>query len=258
MISNAGLIETTSKDPYLNLAVERYLLTTSAPDTIIMYLWQNENTVVIGLNQNAYSECNLDVMKADNVRLARRTTGGGAVFHDLGNLNFSFIMPRSMKSEGIPVELIMNSCRRFGIDATITGRNDICVEGRKFSGNAFCQTKDMFLHHGTILIDADTDRMKKYLNVSKEKLASKGVKSVSSRVINLKELRPDISIEAFGTSLRDAFEEKYKGLTYRLDYDRIAKEAQVETLRSLYTTEDWRLNKVPDREEAESIITEWT
>ncbi|MBR4807428.1 MAG: hypothetical protein IKZ65_02955, partial [Lachnospiraceae bacterium] len=84
------------------------------------------------------------------------------------------------------------------------------------------------------------------------------VKSVSSRVINLKELRPDISIEAFGTCLREAFEEKYKGLTYRLDYDRIAKEAQVETLRSLYTTEDWTLHKVPDREEAESIITEWT
>lgn len=258
MINKAQIIESTSTDPYLNLAVERFLLTTCEAGTIIMYLWQNENTVVIGLNQNAFSECNLDEMKAENVRLARRTTGGGAVFHDLGNLNFSFIIPRSLKSEGIPVELIMKSCRRLGIDATITGRNDICAAGRKFSGNAFCQTKDMYLHHGTILINADVDRMKKFLNVSKEKLASKGVKSVSSRVINLKELLPDISIEAFRQGLRDSFSEKYKGLISRLDYDKIIKESQVQDLRFLYNSEEWMLHKVPDREESESIITEWS
>lgn len=258
MIHKAKYIESNSTDPYFNLAVERVLFENAGADEIILYLWQNANTVVIGRNQNAYTECNLEVMKENGVRLARRTTGGGAVFHDLGNMNFSFIMPTEMKTEGIPEKLIMKSCTHFGIEAEITGRNDICTRGRKFSGNAFCQTKTTYLHHGTILVDADTSKMKDYLNVSKEKLASKGVKSVSSRVINLIDICPDLTIRAFWNSMKESFEEMYSGLISQMDFNEVKKDSQTEELRSFYSSDKWLLEMIPAPEGEESIITEWS
>ncbi len=258
MITKATILEGHSTNPHLNLAVEKKLFDNASPGEIILYLWQNANTVVIGRNQNAYTECNLDNMEKDGVRLARRTTGGGAVFHDLGNMNFSFIMPVEMKTEGIPEKLIKKSCERFGIEAEITGRNDIYTNGRKFSGNAFCQTKKTYLHHGTILVNADTQIMKNYLNVSKEKLASKGVKSVAARVINLIEVCPDLTIAAFWNAMRESFLEMYQGRVSFKEFDAIEKDPDTEALKNLYASKEWLLDPLPAPETAESIITEWS
>ncbi|MBR5336477.1 MAG: lipoate--protein ligase [Lachnospiraceae bacterium] len=239
MINKAQIIESTVNDPYTNLAVETVLHHTCPEDCVVMYLWQNENTVVIGRNQNAYGECNTENIDAAGVRIARRTTGGGAVFHDLGNLNFSFIYSKDNSDDMIPVEIIKAACRSFGIDAEITGRNDVTCMGRKFSGNAFCHHGNMILAHGTIMVDLDTSKLSGYLNVSREKLASKGVKSVSSRVINLAEVCPGLTISAFKDALKKAYSESFSGITEVISFDDIRTGREALALAEKYASREW-------------------
>ncbi len=196
-------------NPYNNLAVEKYLLDTVANDTVILYLWQNKNTVVIGKNQNAWTECRTALLEAEGGHLARRLSGGGAVFHDLGNLNFTFICSTSNYDLSRQLEVIRTACRQAGIETEISGRNDILANGRKFSGNAFYNSKGKSYHHGTLLISADKERMSRYLTPSKAKLETKGVKSVKSRVVNLSELSSGLSCEQMSKFMLGAFEDVY-------------------------------------------------
>ena len=167
MIQQLKLYEGQSFDPQLNLAVEEYLLQTVEPDCCILYLWQNQNTVVIGRNQNAWKECRTTLLEEEGGHLARRLSGGGAVFHDLGNLNFTFLVPTDCYDLEKQLSVIQLACRSFGIEAVRSGRNDILAEGRKFSGNAFYQSGGRSYHHGTLLVDVDMTRMSRYLNPSK-------------------------------------------------------------------------------------------
>lgn len=201
-----------STDPYQNIALEAYLLTHTEPEECILYLWQNRKTVVIGYNQNAWKECRVEELEADGGFLARRLSGGGAVFHDMGNLNFTFLTRKNSFSVERQTEVILRAVQAFGIHAVRTGRNDLAVDGGKFSGNAFYRTGDCCYHHGTVLIRADKHEMSKYLNVSREKLQSKGVDSVKSRVVNLAQYKPDLTVEQMQTALLDAFAEVYEGI----------------------------------------------
>ncbi len=200
-----------STNPYHNIALEAYLLTHTEPEECILYLWQNQKTVVIGCNQNAWKECRVEELEADGGFLARRLSGGGAVFHDMGNLNFTFLARKNSFSVERQTEVILRAVQAFGIRAVRTGRNDLEVEGGKFSGNAFYRTGDYCYHHGTVLIRADKQEMSKYLNVSREKLQSKGVESVKSRVVNLVQYEPDLTVERMRTALLEAFAEVYGG-----------------------------------------------
>lgn len=202
----------TSKDynPYNNLAKEKLLFDSVAEDEMILYLWQNKNTVVIGKNQNAYAECPTELLKKDGISLARRLSGGGAVFHDLGNLNFTFISSSENQSTQNNLKIISLACKMCGIKAEVSGRNDILASGRKFSGNAFYNSKGKAYHHGTILICANKDKLSKYLTPSEAKLKAKGVKSVRSRIINLCELNPDITCDIMKENLSKAFENFYE------------------------------------------------
>ncbi len=202
----------TSKDynPYNNLAKEKLLFDSVAEDEIILYLWQNKNTVVIGKNQDAYAECPTELLKKDGINLARRLSGGGAVFHDLGNLNFTFISSCENQSTQNNLKIISLACKMCGIEAEISGRNDILAGGRKFSGNAFYNSKGKSYHHGTILICADKDKLSRYLTPSEAKLKAKGVKSVRSRIINLCQLNPDITCDIMRENLSKAFEDFYE------------------------------------------------
>ncbi len=197
---------TDSTNPAHNLAFEEMLLNRGKE---ILYLWQNENTVVIGKNQNPYKECRLDTMKEDDVTLVRRKSGGGAVYHDLGNLNFTLIRSKDVKIEE-NFQFIIQALKNVGIESRFDGRNDLTVNGKKFSGNAYYKRGNFLCHHGTIMIDVDVTKVNNYLQPSKLKLNTKSIDSVRKRVINLKEINPKISVE----SVKNALISEYKKLYF--------------------------------------------
>jgi len=208
------IYRTDCTDPYRNLAVEQYLLETVPEDVCILYLWQNRRTVVIGRNQNAWRECRTTALEADGGFLARRLSGGGAVFHDLGNLNFTFLVNK--RDYDLPRQLgvIVEACRALGIPAECSGRNDVLSDGRKFSGNAFYEHRGKSYHHGTLLVDVDMAAMSRYLSPSRAKLEAKGVASVRSRVVNLRELKPELTAGGMAEQMEAAFQTVY-GLSAR-------------------------------------------
>ncbi len=173
-----------STDPYFNMAFDEWCLEKLDLDEPVFYLWKNRPSVIIGLNQNASQEVNLEYLRRNDITLARRVTGGGAVYHDLQNLNYTII------GKDVSPEIFAGALRRLGIDAELTGRNDIFVGGRKVSGYAKRIWKDKVLIHGTLMYDVDIDVLTKALTTPVSKLAMKGVSSVRSRVTNLKEMLP--------------------------------------------------------------------
>lgn len=198
-----------SLDPHHTLAAEEYMLKYIEPGDVVMYLYTHEDSVIIGKHQNAWAECRHEQLLADGGKLARRISGGGAVFHDIGNLNFSFIAAHDTYDVHRQLKVMLDAANLFGIHAEFSGRNDIMANGRKFSGNAFCRRKNGSFHHGTILIDSDMDKLSQYLAVSKDKIESKGISSVRARVVNLKELNPDISPQKMTEALLKAYKAEY-------------------------------------------------
>lgn len=209
MIQRIQIYRAERTDPYQNLAVEQYLLENVQQETCILYLWQNRRTVVIGRNQNALRECRTTQLEADGGFLARRLSGGGAVFHDLGNLNFTFLVNKEDYDLQRQLRVIVEACRAMGIPAECSGRNDVLSEGRKFSGNAFYEHHGRSYHHGTLLVDVDMGNMSRYLCPSAAKLQAKGVQSVRSRVVNLRELKPDLTIAEMARRMEEAFSQVY-------------------------------------------------
>lgn len=199
-------IESRSTDPYTNLAIEACLMRSAREGEPILYLWQNERTVVIGRNQCASAECDVERLERDGGHLARRRSGGGAVYHDLGNLNFTFVTAPGDYDQTEQTDVILNAVRSLGIAAERTGRNDLVVDGgRKFSGHAYQHTGEASCHHGTIMVAVDVDALGRYLTVSALKLQAKGVRSVRSRVVNLRELDPGLSVDALKSALLASF-----------------------------------------------------
>ena len=238
MINKIKLYESKSFDPYLNLATEQYLMETVEEDACILFLWQNQNTVVIGKNQNAWKECRTALLSEEGGFLARRLSGGGAVFHDLGNLNFTFLVPQAEYDLDRQFSVIAEAVSMLGLHTERSGRNDVLAEGRKFSGNAFFKHEGKAYHHGTLLIDVDMQKLGRYLNPSKAKLQAKGVDSVRSRVVNLSELSPAITIEVMKDAMAKAFRQVYdKPMTVMSDKD-FDHEA-IELLRQRNTSWEW-------------------
>lgn len=203
-----------SFNPYENLAVEKYFFDTLPQDFFVFYLWRNARTVVIGRNQNAYCECKVENLKNEGGTLARRMTGGGAVYHDLGNLNFTFIFHTADYDARKNFFVIADALAGFGIETQLSGRNDILAEGKKFSGNAFLTTQNKTCHHGTLMVDVDVENMTKYLNVSPDKLVKHGVKSVSARVENLSKLCPKITVEALSDALVESVKKVFSPIKF--------------------------------------------
>ena len=185
------LLISDSTDPSLNLALEEHLI---GEGMNCIYLWCNEPTIVIGRNQNPYRECNLSKLEEDHVHLERRRSGGGAVYHDLGNLNFTIISEKTEDAVERNFAFVSRVLGTFGIDAEVSGRNDLEVDGLKISGSAFFEDGSVFCHHGTLLVNVDMSRLSEYLKPSKLKLESKGIDSVRARVANLSEFIPGIAV----------------------------------------------------------------
>lgn len=205
MIHQLQLYTSDCVDPYSNIATEKYLFDTVPNDCVRLYLWQNKNTVVIGRNQNAWLECRTTLLEQEGGKLARRLSGGGAVFHDLGNLNFTFLACRENYDLDRQFAVIQAACEALGIHVEKSGRNDLLAEGRKFSGNAFYNSGNHSYHHGTLLVSADMEKLSRYLTPPKAKLEAKGVSSVRSRVTNLQELCPDLTCEILRQKMEEAF-----------------------------------------------------
>ena len=242
MINKLTYIISTETNPYRNLALEEHLLKNVGDEECILYLWQNERTIVIGKNQNPWKECRIAELVADNGKLVRRLSGGGAVFHDLGNLNFTFVVARDNYNVTKQLEVILEAVKQRGIPAENTGRNDISVEGRKFSGNAFYTDGQHCYHHGTILMNVDMSMLSHYLNVSRDKLISKGVESVRSRVANLCEYDCNLTIEGMKQGLLDAFGTVYGQKAQNIDATRL-NFAEIELLESKFSSWDWIYGK---------------
>lgn len=209
MINKIRIYLGTSFDPHYNLAVEKRLFDLVGPDECILYLWQNQNTVVIGKSQNPWVECRTSLLDAEGGVLARRLSGGGAVFHDSGNLNFTFLVATENYDVDRQLSVIQEACRLAGIHAEKSGRNDLLAQGQKFSGNAFYYSGGHAYHHGTLMVDVDKEKLGRYLSPPKAKLQAKGIASVRSRVVNLSELSPGLTISAMKGYMVQAFERVY-------------------------------------------------
>ncbi|MFR5385731.1 MAG: lipoate--protein ligase [Oscillospiraceae bacterium] len=225
-------------DPHRNLATEAYLTETVPEDTCILYLWQNRHTVVIGRNQNAWRECRTTLLEQEGGVLARRLSGGGAVYHDMGNLNFTFSLPTADYDLRRQQEVLVAACRRLGIPAECSGRNDILTGGRKFSGNSFYHHGGRSFHNGTLLIDVDMEKLGRYLAPSQGKLESKGVASVRSRVVNLSQIQPGLTVSHMEEALWAAFSEVYGLPTRRLEPSQL-DQAALERHYQCFHSYDW-------------------
>ncbi len=205
------IIKRHNTNPYVNLATEEYVLKHFDEDSFM--LWRNEPSIIVGKHQNTLAEINLDYVTANKIKVVRRLSGGGAVFHDLGNINFTFISqgkPGSLVDFRKYTEPILEVMQKMGIDARFEGRNDLTIDGRKFSGNAEHVYKDRVLHHGTLLFSATMADLTGALKVDPSKFSDKAVKSVRSRVTNISEhLKEPMEVEEFMDLVRNHVHEKY-------------------------------------------------
>jgi len=208
----------TCTNPYINLALEEYLFNKNDENVYFM-LWQNDNTIVIGKNQNAFQEINIDFVRENKIKVSRRITGGGAVYHDLGNLNFSFIVPYSGERKfdfKYFTDQIAKALESFGITAEYSGRNDLLIDGKKISGSAQLVGKTKIIHHGTLLFSSDLEKIEKCLTPSKEKLNAHGVSSVKSRVTAISKHVPEkISLLEFKDKLLKEIFKNYDNVNIR-------------------------------------------
>ncbi|MBO5995451.1 MAG: lipoate--protein ligase [Firmicutes bacterium] len=200
-------IESNSTDPYFNLALEEYVFNELPKDESYFMLWQNANTIVIGKYQNAMEEVNQKVVDERGIKVARRLSGGGAVYHDMGNLNFTFIVDqKDVKGLNfkIFVEPVVETLRGFGVEAEFTGRNDIVIDGMKISGNSQYVRLNRVMHHGCIMLDSDLEKVADALRVKEAKFKSKNSKSVRSRVTTINAHAPEkISMDEFKKALKE-------------------------------------------------------
>lgn len=240
------LIINKRTDPYFNLALEEYMLTCTSLDAIM--LWRNERSVIIGCNQNAVEELDVDFVRRGGVIVVRRQSGGGAVFHDLGNINFTVIHALGDDDFSNYSKFTAPICdflRTLGIDAKLEGRNDLTISGLKFSGNAQAVKKGRIMHHGTILYNADFGELGQALKPRDVKIASKGVKSVRARVTNVaSHLENPPSAEDFFEKLADYFLKSVDDIEpYELTSEDIAETERL--AKEKYSSWEWSYGRSP-------------
>jgi len=240
-------IESRHTDPYHNLALEQFVFDKLDRENSYFMLWQNHNAIIIGKHQNTQEEINASFVREKNITVARRLSGGGAVYHDLGNLNFTFITGAD-KTGGLDFftfcEPIQKALHSFGVPVEIAGRNDMTVEGKKFSGNAQYVKQGRVMHHGTILYDSDLSILSRALNPGTDKIESRGIKSVRSRVTNIRPyMKTDMPITAFWTILQE-----YMGAAFGMRNFTLtpAHDHAVEELRkNVYAQWSWNYGNSP-------------
>lgn len=237
-------------NPYFNMAFDEYALECLALDEPLFFLWQNSPAVIVGLNQNVYAEVDIDYLRANDISLVRRVTGGGAVYHDLGNLNYTIVGRSADLQRDYPgyTQLIQQALQALGVDAALSGRNDILVDGRKVSGFAKRVYKDRLMVHGTLMYDVDLSVLECALSAPTSKMVAKGISSVRSRVMNLCECLPQVhSIEEFRNRLEHHLSRGYADKELVLSDDDLQQIARL--ARTKFATPQWIYgNHVPTPE----------
>lgn len=231
-------------DPYVNMAFDEYALEQLPLDEPIFYLWQNRPAVIIGLNQDAHAEVDIKYLKEHDIALVRRVTGGGAVYHDMGNLNYTIVGRSADLNRDYPeyARYMLQALQTLGVRAELSGRNDILVNGRKVSGYAKRVYKDRLMVHGTLMYDVDLGILEKALNPPAEKLVAKGIASVRSRVMNLRECMPQVKdIKDLKERLERYLSHDYANAEYMLTEE--AKQAIEQAAKRKFATQEWIYGK---------------
>ena len=236
----------TTTDPAWNLAVEEYVFDRLPKDRMYVMLWQNDHAIIIGKHQNTLAEINESYVKEQGIRVVRRLSGGGAVYHDMGNLNFTVIA--DAEGDGLDFgrfcDIVIRALAKAGIPAERNGRNDMTIDGKKFSGNAQYIRQGRVMHHGTILFDSNMSVLAGALQVDPSKIQAKGIKSVRSRVTNVRPYLPkDLTLEQFRTFLLESILEQFPGGKYELTETDIAAISDIKDRR--YGTWEWNFGYSP-------------
>ena len=240
-------IRNNSTDVYFNMAFDEYALEQLPLDEPLFYLWQNRSAVIIGINQNIYTEVDLDYARQHDIAVARRITGGGAVYHDLGNLNYTIVGRSSDMERDYPeyARYMLHALQALGIRAELSGRNDIVVDGRKVSGYAKRVYKDRLMVHGTLMYDVDIEQLTRVLTPPAGKLESKGIASVKSRVLNLREYLPQYAgINALIQALERYLSRQYQDAEYQLTEEQLSEIRGI--ARNKFATPDWLYGRSPN------------
>ena len=252
------LARSDSLDPFRNLAMEEYLLDAMGGEGdvsfalgerhgFILFLWRSANAVIIGKNQNPWRECNLRRLDEEKAALARRLSGGGAVFHDAGNLNYAFILPRAQYDSCRQLCVVIKAMEQLGIHAQVAGKNSLAVGGLKVSGNAFSFRRTSAMHHGTLLVSTDLERMDRFLRVSPSTLRTRAIASVPASVTNLSAVVPSLTVDVVGDALAMAARHEY-GEELREVSLMSADAARIKQLTEKYASWSWRFGLTPDFE----------
>lgn len=239
-------LKNPSTNPYYNMAFDEYCLESLPIDEPVFFLWQNRPAVIVGYNQEVNTEVNLDYLKEKGIDLVRRVTGGGAVYHDLENLNYTIVGRSEDLERDYPeyAALMMKALQALGVPATLSGRNDILVDGKKVSGFAKRVCKDRLMVHGTLMYNVDVDVLTHVLNPSTTKLQSKGIASVRSRVTNLCNYLPELSdIQAFKNRLEEILSNNYLDAEYKLSEADLAHIQQLTDEK--FATWEWNYGRSP-------------
>ena len=239
-------LKNPSTNPYYNMAFDEYCLESLPIDEPVFFLWQNRPAVIVGYNQEVNTEVNLNYLKEKGIDLVRRVTGGGAVYHDLENLNYTIVGRSEDLERDYPeyAALMMKALQALGVPATLSGRNDILVEGKKVSGFAKRVCKNRLMVHGTLMYNVDVDVLTHVLNPSKTKLQSKGIASVRSRVTNLCNYLPKLSdIQAFKNRLEEILSNNYSDAEYKLSEADLAHIQQLTDEK--FATWEWNYGRSP-------------
>ena len=239
-------LKNPSTNPYYNMAFDEYCLESLPIDEPVFFLWQNRPAVIVGFNQEVNTEVNLDYLKENGIDLVRRVTGGGAVYHDLENLNYTIVGRSEDLERDYPeyAALMMKALQALGVPATLSGRNDILVDGKKVSGFAKRVCKNRLMVHGTLMYNVDVDVLTHVLNPSTTKLQSKGIASVRSRVTNLCNYLPELSdIQAFKNRLEEILSNNYSDAEYKLSETDLAHIQQLTDEK--FATWEWNYGRSP-------------
>lgn len=239
-------LKNPSTNPYYNMAFDEYCLESLPIDEPVFFLWQNRPAVIVGFNQEVNTEVNLDYLKEKGIDLVRRVTGGGAVYHDLENLNYTIVGRSEDLERDYPeyASLLAKALQTLGVPATLSGRNDILVEGRKVSGFAKRVCKNRLMVHGTLMYNVDVDVLTNVLNPSTTKLQSKGIASVRSRVANLCDYLPEIpDIQTFSQRLEEILSNNYTDTEYQLTETDLANIQRLTDKK--FATWEWNYGRSP-------------